>query len=73
MLGALVPIVPFLILLPIPQLWAYLAAVTAALILGLVKSRYTLKSAFRNGAELLLIVTAGTLAGVAIRVLLPRV
>ena len=41
-----------------------------ALLLGAVKARYSLKSAARNGLEFLAVVTAGTLAGVLIGILL---
>ncbi len=68
--GALVPVVPFALHLPLPQLWAYALTAATALGLGAVKARYTLKSALRNGMELLGVVTAGTLAGLVIGVLL---
>lgn len=70
MIGAFVPILPFLTPAPYPQAWAYGLTALTALILGAVKARYTLKSALRNGLELLMIVTVGTLAGVGIGALL---
>ncbi len=66
MVGALIPIVPFLTPVPLPQAWANGAAAATAMLLGAVKARYTHKGAVRTGLELLGIVTVGTVAGVAI-------
>ncbi len=68
--GALVPILPFFLSLPLPQIWAYGLTALTAIALGIVKSRYTLKGPLRNGLELLAVVTVGTLGGVAIGALL---
>jgi VIT1/CCC1 family predicted Fe2+/Mn2+ transporter len=68
--GALVPIVPFSLGLPSPQIWAYGLTALTALLLGALKARYTLKGVVRNGLELLAVVTIGTLAGVTIGALL---
>lgn len=73
MLGALVPIVPFLFPAPRPEIWAYALTALTALALGALKARYTLKGPLRNGLELLAIVTAGTIAGVAIGAVLHAV
>ena len=73
MVGALVPLIPFLLALPRPQLWAYALTALTALLLGAVKARYTLKGPLRNGLELLAIVTVGTLAGMAIGAVLHMV
>ncbi len=73
MLGALIPIIPFLIALPRPQAWAYGLTALTALVLGAVKSRYTVKGALYNSLELLALVTVGTVAGVAIGTLLHTV
>ncbi len=70
MVGALVPIVPFLLPWPARPLWAYVFTGLTAMALGVLKSRYTLKGPVRNSLELLGIVTIGTLAGVAIGALL---
>jgi len=66
LMGALVPIVPFLLVLPFPQLWAFGITVIAAFLLGVVKSRYTLQSPLVNGLEFLGIITAGAAIGVVI-------
>lgn len=66
MVGALIPIVPFLTPAPLPQAWAYGAAAATAMLLGAVKARYTRKGPVRSGLELLGIVTVGTVAGVVI-------
>lgn len=69
MVGAIVPIFPFFFG-GLPRWGAQVAAfgVTAAagLALGAVKSRHTLKSPLRSGAELLGLAAAGALAGVLI-------
>ncbi len=70
MLGALVPILPFLTPLPRPQWWAFGLTALMAVLLGAMKARFTLKGPLRNGIELLLIVGVGTLAGVGIGILL---
>lgn len=70
MLGALIPIVPFLTGLPWPQAWAYGLTALAALGLGAIKSRYTVTTALYNSLELLGLVTLGTVAGVAIGLVL---
>lgn len=66
MLGAFVPIVPFLFPLPTPQVWAYGLTVLTSLLLGVVKAQYTPRGALYNGLEFLAITTAGALAGVVI-------
>lgn len=70
MLGALVPILPFLTPLPRPQWFAFGLTVLTAILLGVMKARFTLKGPLRNGIELLVIVGIGTLAGVGIGLLL---
>jgi VIT1/CCC1 family predicted Fe2+/Mn2+ transporter len=70
MAGALVPIIPYLTPVPAPGVWAYVLTALTALVLGAVKSRYTLKGPLRNGLELLGIVTIGTVAGVLIGLVL---
>ena len=69
-LGGLIPTIPLLLSLPFPQFWAYGLTATTALLLGAVKSRYTQTGPVRAGLEFLAIVTGGTLAGVAVGLLL---
>jgi hypothetical protein len=72
MLGGLIPTVAVLIALPPPwlQVAAYGLTAITALLLGGLKARYSLKGPVRNGLEFLAVVTAGTLAGVAIGLVL---
>jgi VIT1/CCC1 family predicted Fe2+/Mn2+ transporter len=71
-LGGLIPTIPVLVALPSPwlQVAAYGLTALTALLLGALKARYSLKGPLRNGLEFLAVVTAGTLAGVAIGVVL---
>jgi VIT1/CCC1 family predicted Fe2+/Mn2+ transporter len=71
-LGGLIPTVAVLLALPAPwmQMTAYGLTALTALLLGALKARYSLKGPVRNGLEFLVVVTVGTLAGVAIGVLL---
>jgi vacuolar iron transporter family protein len=71
--GGLLPTLPFLFGLPQPRIWAYGAAALAAIVLGSLKSRYTLKGPLRSGLEFLAIVTIGTLAGIGIGLLVHAV
>ena len=70
--GGLIPTVPVLLGLPAPwlQVVAYVLTAVTALALGALKARYSLKGPVRNGLEFLAVVTAGTLAGFAIGVVL---
>jgi VIT1/CCC1 family predicted Fe2+/Mn2+ transporter len=70
MLGALVPILPFLVGAPVPQAWAYVLTILTSLLLGAVKARYTRRGALYNGVEFLVITTVGAIAGLAIGVTL---
>ena len=63
-LGGLLPTLPFMVGLPQPRIWAYGAAAIAAVVLGSLKARYTLKGPLRSAIEFLVIVTVGTLAGI---------
>ena len=65
-LGGLIPTIPVALGLPDLRAWAYGLTAVAAVALGVVKARYSLKGPLRNGLEFLAIVTAGTLAGVGI-------
>jgi vacuolar iron transporter family protein len=67
--GGLMPTLPFVFGLPQPRIWAYGAAALLAVVLGSLKSRYTLKGPLRSGLEFLAIVTIGTLAGLGIGLL----
>lgn len=73
MIGALVPIMPFLLALPLPQAWAYGLTVATAVVLGVVEARYTVKGPLHNALEFLGIVTLGALGGLAIGALLPLI
>jgi VIT1/CCC1 family predicted Fe2+/Mn2+ transporter len=68
--GGIVPIIPIFADLSHPQFWAYGLTALTALGFGAMKARYTLKGPLRSGLEFLGIVTAGTLAGVALGMLL---
>lgn len=68
--GGLIPTLPFLIGLAHPRLWAYGLTALTALLLGSIKSRYTLKSPLRAGLEFLAIVSIGTAAGAAVSLVL---
>jgi VIT1/CCC1 family predicted Fe2+/Mn2+ transporter len=70
MLGALVPILPYLLNLPRAEFWAYGLTVLTSLLLGVVKARYTYRGPVYNSLEFLAITTAGALAGLGIGALL---
>ncbi len=69
-IGGFIPTIPVILSLPHLQWWAYGLTALTALALGAIKSRYTPQSAIRAGLEFLAIVTAGTLAGVGVGLLL---
>jgi vacuolar iron transporter family protein len=69
-IGGFIPAIPVILSLPYVQWWAYGLTAITALVLGAIKSRYTHQSAIRAGLEFLVIVTVGTLAGVAVGFLL---
>jgi VIT1/CCC1 family predicted Fe2+/Mn2+ transporter len=71
--GGLMPTLPFVFGLPQPRVWAYGAAALVAIVLGSLKSRYTLKGPLRSGLEFLAIVTIGTVAGISIGLLVHAV
>jgi VIT1/CCC1 family predicted Fe2+/Mn2+ transporter len=68
--GALIPILPFLVGLPFPQGFAYILTVLTAFGLGSVKARYTPQGTLRNSFEFLGIITVGAAIGLAIGILL---
>jgi vacuolar iron transporter family protein len=68
--GGLIPALPVLLSLPQVRWWAYGLTAITALTLGAIKSRYTRKNTVWAGLEFLLVVTAGTLAGVVLGLLL---
>ena len=68
--GGLIPTVPVLFSLPQARWWAYGLTALTALLLGVIKARYTHQSPLRAGLEFLVMVTAGTLAGVGLGLLL---
>jgi hypothetical protein len=63
------PTLPFILSLPQPRFWAFGAAAAVAILLGVLKARYTIKGPVRSGLEFLAIVTIGTLAGIGIGLL----
>jgi VIT1/CCC1 family predicted Fe2+/Mn2+ transporter len=65
-IGGLVPLLPFVIPVPHPQIAAYLLTGATVLTFGAVKARYTSKGALRSSLEFLIIVTAGSIAGVLV-------
>ena len=64
-LGGLIPTIAVILGLPQPwmQFTAYGLTALTALLLGVLKTRYSVKGAVRNGVEFLAVVTAGTAAG----------
>ena len=68
MAGALVPILPFL--WPLPRLAAaavsFVLTAVAAMALGALKSRHTLRGALRSGVEFLLLASLGAALGGAV-------
>jgi VIT1/CCC1 family predicted Fe2+/Mn2+ transporter len=72
-LGGLVPVIPFALHLHHAQWLAFGLTALVALGLGALKSRYTLKRPLRGALEFVAIVTAGTIVGVAIGVVLRHV
>lgn len=70
MVGGLIPTLPLLLGLAHPRVWAYVLTALAALGLGALKARYTLKGPLRSGIEFLLVVTAGAAVGVVLGALL---
>jgi VIT1/CCC1 family predicted Fe2+/Mn2+ transporter len=71
-LGGPIPALPALVGFsePLLQIAAFGLTALTALLLGALKSRYSLKSPIRNGLEFLAVVTAGTIAGAGIGFLL---
>lgn len=70
LIGGLVPTLAFLLQLPQPRAWAYGFTALVACVLGFIKARYTTQSPLRSALEFLVIVTLGTLAGIALGLLL---
>ncbi len=66
--GAVVPVLPFLFAEPtlVAKVLSLVAAAAAAIGLGALKSRHTLKTALRSGLEFLLIALLGTGFGILI-------
>lgn len=68
MVGAIVPILPYLF--PIPPVLArglsFLLTALAAMALGALKSRHTLKTALRSGLEFFIVAAIGAALGVVI-------
>ena len=70
LIGGLVPTLAFLLRLPHPRVWAFGLAALVAFALGILKARYTVQGPLASALEFLAIVTLGTLAGVALGMLL---
>ncbi len=68
--GGFIPTVPLMLALPQARWWAYGLTAITALALGAVKARYTQQGPLRAGLEFLVVVTLGTLAGLALGLLL---
>lgn len=68
--GGLIPTIPVLLALPGVRWWAYGLTAATALVLGIVKARYTGKNPLASGLEFLAVVTVGTLGGVGVGLLL---
>jgi VIT1/CCC1 family predicted Fe2+/Mn2+ transporter len=68
--GGLIPTLPVLLSLPQARWWAYGLTALTALGLGAMKARYTRQGPVQAGLEFLVVVTAGTLAGVGLGLLL---
>jgi vacuolar iron transporter family protein len=68
--GGLIPTIPVFFSLPQARWWAYGLTALTAMALGAMKARYTGQSPVWAGLEFLVIVTAGTLAGVGLGLLL---
>lgn len=61
--GGLIPLIPFLIPIPDPQIAAYVLTALTVIAFGALKSKYTLKGPLRSGLEFLVVVTFGSVAG----------
>jgi len=69
-IGGLIPTLPVFFSLPQARWWAYGLTALTAMVLGAIKARYTHQGPVRAGLEFLVVVTAGTLAGVGLGLLL---
>jgi len=68
--GGLIPTIPVFFSLPQARWWAYGLTALTAMVLGAMKARYTGQGPVWAGLEFLVVVTAGTLAGVGLGLLL---
>src|SRR5438270_9530095 len=68
--GGLIPTIPVFLSLPQARWWAYGLTALTAMVLGAVKARHTHQRLVWAGLEFLVVVTAGTLAGVGLGLLL---
>ncbi|HLX55561.1 MAG TPA: VIT1/CCC1 transporter family protein [Ktedonobacteraceae bacterium] len=69
-IGGLIPTIPLFFSLPQARWWAFGLTALTAMVLGAVKARYTRQGSVRAGLEFLVVVAAGTLAGVGLGLLL---
>jgi VIT1/CCC1 family predicted Fe2+/Mn2+ transporter len=73
MVGALVPVLPFLLHLPSASVLAAVFSLAALGATGAFRSRYSRKSAWRSGAELVLVGAIGTAVGLLVGLMLGKV
>lgn len=66
MIGALVPVVPFLVHMPNPAMIAAVLSLGALGLTGAFRTRYSQKPAWRGAAELVAVGVIGTVVGVIV-------
>ena len=66
MIGALIPVLPFLVHLPVAPLLAIVASLCALALTGVLRSRYSQKSAWRSAGELVVVGVVGTAVGLVV-------
>lgn len=64
--GALIPILPFLLRLPTAPAFAAFSSIAALFVTGAARSRYSHRTWLRSGAEMVLVGVIGTAAGLII-------
>lgn len=68
--GGIIPAISIVLALPQARWWSYGLTAVTALVLGVIKARYTGRHAWSSALEFLLLVTAGSAAGVVLGLLL---
>jgi VIT1/CCC1 family predicted Fe2+/Mn2+ transporter len=71
--GALVPILPFLLHLPLAAVVAAVLSLFALGVTGALRTRYSRKPAWRGAAELIAVGVIGTAVGIAVGAILDRI